>query len=214
MKPDVDISHLEPEKKSGPTDVTPTRPMRALSRSTYSPTEDLTAYAAPLPKGSLMFPNWTGWKSIKALLFTLVTFNAVFMTAGVFSASTQHLANIASLFFGAAGIVVTTLSGTAAGTPAVAKLAAAKMAARVTSTLLVLFTLLLVACSSCSATQQAQEVTLGVDTLVCVLNHDTDSYQAIALECGVSDLTSIASIINAAKAAAIRDRYLDGGSGQ
>jgi hypothetical protein len=52
MKPDVDLSHLEPEKKSGPTDVTPTRPMRALSRSTYSPTEDLTKYDAPPPKSA------------------------------------------------------------------------------------------------------------------------------------------------------------------
>lgn len=62
-----------------------------------------------------MFPNWTGWKSIKALLFSLVTLNGVLMTANVFSVATMHDAMIASLFLGAAGTIVTTLSGTAMG---------------------------------------------------------------------------------------------------
>jgi hypothetical protein len=64
---------------------------------------------------------------------------------------------------------------------------------------------------ACSGAQQSQEVTLGVDTLVCVLNHDTDPPPTIALECGISDLTQIATILNAHKAAMIRDLALDGG---
>lgn len=149
------------------------------------------------------FPNWTGWKSIKALLFTLVTFNAVFMLAGAFSPSTVKDATIASLFFGAAGTVVTTLSGTGMGTAAVAKMA--RRAGLVVAACFVLAGAW--ACQACSAAQKTQEVTLGVDTIVCVLNHDADPPPTIALECGVSDLTQIATILNAHKAAEIRDLY-------
>jgi hypothetical protein len=72
-------------------------------------------------------------------------------------------------------------------------------------------TLLVCLVWACSGAQQSQEVTLGVDTLVCVLNHDTDPPPTIALECGISDLTKIATILNAHKAAMIRDLALDGG---
>lgn len=156
-----------------------------------------------------MFPNFTGWSAIKAALFTLVTFDGIFMTAGVFSPPVTHYAMIVSLLLGGAGTVVTTLSGTGLATPSVARLARkAALAAA--------FCFMLAgawACQACSAAQKTQEVTLGVDTLVCVLNHDTDPPPTIALECGVSDLTQIATILNAHKAAEIRDLYGSGDAG-
>ena len=84
---------------------------------------DLTKYAPP-PKGPVMFPNFTGWSYIKATLFALVTLDGVFLTGNVFDAQVTHYAAIASLFLGALGTIVATLSGTAVGTPAVAKMVA------------------------------------------------------------------------------------------
>ena len=124
-------SEFEPEKKSSPTNITPVERMKSIPR--YSPTEDLTTYA-PVPKGKIMFPNFTGWSYIKAALFTLVTFDGVLMTAGAFSPAINHDAMIASLLLGAAGTVVSTLSGTAAGTPAVDKLMMKRTAAAVSTT--------------------------------------------------------------------------------
>jgi hypothetical protein len=62
-----------------------------------------------------MFPNWTGWKTVKALLFSAVTIDGVFVASNAFSQTITHDAAIVSLFLGAAGVIVTTLSGTNAG---------------------------------------------------------------------------------------------------
>lgn len=110
-----------------------------------------------------MFPNWTGWKSIKALLFSLVTLNGVLMTASVFSAATVRYAMVASLFFGAAGTIVTTLSGTAAG-PMLAR-----RAASVAAMLFVLGALTVgVACDACTPPSPAV-VSPTIDTVGCII---------------------------------------------
>lgn len=77
-------------------------------------------------KAQTMFPNFTGWSYIKAGLFSLVTLDGVLLTANAFPPDVTHYATIASLFLGAAGTIVTTLSGTTAGDAAVAKMMARK----------------------------------------------------------------------------------------
>ena len=77
-----------------------------------------------------MFPNFTGWSYIKAALFALVTIDGVLLTANAFSPEVTHDAMIASLFLGAAGTIVSTLSGTTMANKAVAKMMARKAVAK------------------------------------------------------------------------------------
>lgn len=149
-----------------------------------------------------MLPNWTGWTSIKAFLFSLVTLNGVFLTADVFSPGTVKDAHIAALFLGAAGVIVTTLSGSGASTPALLKTAAAK-AARVAVALLMLVGVGR-ALSACSSTQKTQEETLGVDLALCTLQHYGEPAPQIVIECGAASLEDVQKILDAKAAADAR----------
>jgi hypothetical protein len=159
-----------------------------------------------------MFPNWSGWKSIKALLFTCVTFNAVFMLAGTFSPETVKASTIASLFFGAAGTVVTTLSGTAAGTPATIAMAKrVGLVAAAACVLLVALPMALGACSGGTSPTVTKVETVTIDSTVCILTHFSDPPATIAAECGLATVEDVVKVLSAHKAAMARE-LADAGS--
>jgi hypothetical protein len=66
-----------------------------------------------------MFPNWTGWKTIKIVLASLTTFSAS-MAAGFPGSVTAHDFTVAGIILGALTVGVVTASGTSAG-PTLAK---------------------------------------------------------------------------------------------
>lgn len=64
------------------------------------------------------------------------------------------------------------------------------------------------ACSpwSCTTQQATQVATVTVDTLVCILDHETDAPLQIAAECGVADVQAVITILDAHRAAETRER--------
>jgi len=74
-----------------------------------------------------MFPNWTGWKTVKAALFVLIAIDGWLMTVSDFGPATVQYAKLAAGLLGTIGTIVVTLSGTNAG-PAVMKVGKAVVA--------------------------------------------------------------------------------------
>lgn len=68
-----------------------------------------------------MFPNWSGWKTVKLGLFVLGTVDgALIANAANEQASLVNVANVAVTVLGVLGTLVVALSGTAVG-PALVK---------------------------------------------------------------------------------------------
>jgi hypothetical protein len=68
-----------------------------------------------------MFPNWSGWKTVKLVLFVLGTVDgALIANAANEPASLVNVANVAVTVLGVVGTLVVALSGTAVG-PALVK---------------------------------------------------------------------------------------------
>lgn len=58
----------------------------------------------------------------------------------------------------------------------------------------------------CTKQQGVEVATIGVDTLVCVLNHEADPPTQIAIECDVADVQQVLTILEAHRAAEVRER--------
>lgn len=63
---------------------------------------------------------------------------------------------------------------------------------------------------SCTKQQGTQVIRVTVDTIVCVLDHENDPPLQIAAECGVADVQDVIAILDAHRAAEVRERA-DGG---
>ena len=99
----------------------------------------------------------------------------------------------AASLLSALGAVFTDAPGTAA------KMAALKMAARVTGLLALL--LFAVRCSWLSSPQGAATVTAGIDLAVCVLNHAQEPIAQIVTDCGAGTAEDVIKILDAHTAA-------------
>lgn len=64
---------------------------------------------------------------------------------------------------------------------------------------------------ACSAAQKQAESALTKDDVVCILNHDTETPEQIAITCGIASVPDVVAIILAHKAALVRD-VVDGGA--
>lgn len=58
---------------------------------------------------------------------------------------------------------------------------------------------------ACTKVQGVQVATITVDTLVCVLDHETEPPTQIAIECGLADVQQVIAIIDAHRAAEVRE---------
>jgi hypothetical protein len=66
-------------------------------------------------------------------------------------------------------------------------------------------------CSWLSSPQGAATVTAGVDLAVCVLNHINEPIQQIVTDCGAATAQDVIRILDAHRAAEVRERAKDGG---
>lgn len=60
-------------------------------------------------------------------------------------------------------------------------------------------------CSWFKSTQGQQTVTTAVDLTICVLNHSTEPVEQIATDCGAQTISDVVKILDAHKAAELRE---------
>lgn len=66
-------------------------------------------------------------------------------------------------------------------------------------------------CSWLQSPQGAATVTAGVDLAVCVLNHVNEPIQQIVTDCGAATAQDVVKILDAHRAAVVREMAKDGG---
>jgi|SRR6185312_10987719 len=144
-----------------------------------------------------MFPNWTGWKTVKAVLFVLVALDGWAMTVNEFGPAVLMYAKITAGLLGTLGTVVVGLSGTDAG-PTVVK---AAVRAGVAILAIGFFA---GAVTACTKEQTSAVATVSLDTGICILNHAGDPPATIATECGVATIEDVIRFLDAQHAAMVR----------
>lgn len=164
-----------------------------------------------------MFPNWSGWKTVKLILFILVAADGGVLSATDLPANVMTDAHGVGTALGVIGMIVVALSGSSAG-PALAR-TAAKMTHALMLTLgaFVLFVMLPAACSGCGAGTAGQVVATGVavgplaeciyqHVDQCITDHTpwTTCTEQTAAACGV-DVPSVVSIWASKRASEVRE---------
>lgn len=65
--------------------------------------------------------------------------------------------------------------------------------------------------ASCSGAQRQAEIKTGIDVTICVLEHVTDPPETLVTKCGATSLEDVLRILDAHKAAEVRESYRDAG---